>query len=64
VTECESIAPKSLHCQRDSFAVASSAVHEQNAGSDFAVVFVTAVEPGNFTPFPQILIEEIEHLAI
>ena len=26
--------------------------------------FATAVQPSNFPPFPQILIEEIEHLAV
>ena len=40
---------KPLHCQRDCVAVASSAVHEQDAASDFAVVFPTAVEAGNST---------------
>ena len=38
--------------------------HEQDAASDFAVVFATAVESGYLAPFPQILIEEIQHLAI
>jgi hypothetical protein len=55
---------KALHCQRDRFAIAFPAIHEQDAGTDFAIVFVTAVEPGNFLPFPQILIEEIEHLTV
>ena len=55
---------KPLHCQSDRIAVASPAVHEQDAASNLAVVFATAVEPGNFLPFPQILIEEIQHLAI
>jgi hypothetical protein len=42
----------------DWFAVALPAVHEQYAASDFTVVFVRAVEPGNVPPFEQILIEE------
>ena len=40
--------------KRDCFAIAAPAVREQNAASDFAVVFATAVEPGNFPPFTQI----------
>jgi hypothetical protein len=40
------------------------AAHEQDAVSDLSIVFAIAVEPCNFPPFPQILLEEIEHLEI
>ena len=49
---------KPLHGQIDRFAIALPAIHEQDAGSYFSVVFITAVKPGNFPPFAQILMEE------
>ena len=59
VRECRR---KPLHRQIDRSAVAPPAVHEQDAGRYFPVVFIGAVQPGDFPPFAQVLAKKPQHL--